>query len=594
MPMPSDRTVAVLVAAAAAAVYVPALGVGFNADDYLILWRIKSIQAAGDPLGYFTFAFYEYFRPLGFLSFALDWRIWHLDAFGFHLTNVLLHVVNTLLVFWLGRRMFSLAHAAIGGLLFGLHPASHEAVYWVAARFDLLATCFTLLSLATLSRTGAGWRAGGTAAFALALLSKESAIALIIMAPAWDVLIARRTWHDTARRLAPLVLVVAAYGVLRLVGADLDATGGGRRLPKAIMAMAGVAGVLVIAWARDRDAPLPRGLTNALLLSGGIATVGGLVWAAGSSTAGAWLTDRVAFVRHVIFYSTSPIVFPAPPAGSFAPESMTATLLFVAFYGALGYFVWQRMSSGRHDDELSFLAVFTLAALLPVSSMTGGLRYLYLPAAGVMLLVAGALSRLSRRGHVAAVATIVLVLAVSTQQILQAGRAWRSASTVTREGVRVMAGSIARCGEDDILLLTTPVAIGGVYANLSWDAFDVLADCTPKSFMTLLRVVGSDLRATLSAPSDASIELRAENYEGNVVASEDLRNFLHPVERGASLTIDTPAGRLVTFPDGTAQVFRLEMTPTALAARRFYYAYGTIRHAPASVRSRGTGTMIPE
>ena len=577
MPMRSDRTIAALVAVVAIAGVFPALGTGFNADDYLILWRIKSIQAAGDPLGYFKFAFYEYFRPLGFLSFALDWRLWHLDAFGFHLTNVVLHALNSMLVFALARRMFSVTHAAIAGLLFALHPASHEAVYWIAARFDLLATFWALLALLALSKAGKAWRAAGAVAFALALLSKESAIALVIIAPAWDVFIARRNWRGTAIRLAPLVIVVALYTAARMMGADLDATGGGRRLPKALMALAGVVAALLIAWRRDHAGEMSRPLRTGVVTVGWVAGFAGFLWVLGSNSAGAWFIDRVAFVRHVFFFATSPVVFPAPAAGSFLPESLTVALFHVAWLAAIGHLLWRAARRGSNRDDLAFAVVFTLAALLPVSSMTGGLRYLYLPTAGVVLLAAGALSRLSGRAHVAALAAIVLILAVSTQQILQAGRAWRTASAVTREGVQLMASAITRCGQDEVLLLATPVAIGGVYANLSWDAFDVLAGCTPKSFMTLLRVVGSDLRATVSSPSPAIVEIRAEHYEGNIVASEDLRNFIHYVDRGANLTIETAAGRLQTFPDGTTQVFRLEMNPDAQAAKRFYYSDGRIR-----------------
>ena len=184
--MRTERTAAagVAVALIAALVYLPALSTGFNADDYLILWRVKAIEGLGDPLGYFKFAFYEYFRPLGFLSYALDWRVRHLDAFGFHLTNIALHAANSFLVFRLARRLLQTPAAIVAGLLFALHPASHEVVYWIAARFDLLATFFALLALALLTRPEQRWRVAGTLAFGLALLAKESAISLLIIAPA--------------------------------------------------------------------------------------------------------------------------------------------------------------------------------------------------------------------------------------------------------------------------------------------------------------------------------------------------------------------------------------------------------------------------
>ena len=140
-----------------------------------------------------------------------------------------------------------------------------------------------------------------------------------------------------------------------------------------------------------------------------------------------------------------------------------------------------------------------------------------------------------------------------------------------------MAGSLTRCGSDDVLLLTTPVAIGNIYANLSWDAFDVLADCTPRNFFTVLRVVGADLRVSVTNVAPDTVELRVPDYSGNIVASEDLRNFVVPVIAGDRTTLDTVVGRLETFPEASMQVFRLTMTPEAQAARRFYYSDGRIR-----------------
>jgi hypothetical protein len=207
--------------------------------------------------------------------------------------------------------------------------------------------------------------------------------------------------------------------------------------------------------------------------------------------------------------------------------------------------------------------------------MTGGLRYLYLPTAGVALLGAALLSRLSKRAQTIAAAAVAVMLVVSAQQIVHAGRAWRTASTVTREGVRLMV-PLGRCGSEDVLLLTTPVAIGNIYANLSWDAFDVLANCTPRNFMTLLRVVGSDVGISVTSASPDTVELRVPNYAGNIVASKDLRNFVVPVALGDRTTLDTIAGRLETFSDGATQVFRLTMTPEAQAAKHFFYSDGRI------------------
>ena len=578
--MRTERTefAGLAVALFAVAVYLPALSTGFNADDYLILWRVKAIEGLGDPLGYFKFAFYEYFRPLGFLSYALDWRIWHLDAFGFHLTNIALHAGNTFLVYVLARRLNHTPAAAAAALLFALHPSSHEVVYWIAARFDLLATFFGLLALTCLTGSGRRWRVAGTLAFGLALLSKESAISVLIIAPAWDAVVERRDFRTTARRLLPLLAMVAVYIAIRSFGAELDASAGLRRLPKAAMTIIGLAGVLWIAFRQDRRVLGSSG--SWVLRFAGTQVLGfaGVATAMGLLVAPRWMFEKLGFVTHVVFYSVSPVIFPAPRPEWFNPTSIVAALPHLVVLALIGLLAWSLTRVSESDDrrDLSFALLFIAAALLPVSSMTGGLRYLYLPTVGVALLTSAVLSRLSKNARPFAAAAVAVLLLISAQQIVHAGRAWRKASSVTRNGVQLMANSLSRCGSDDVLLLTTPVAIGNIYANLSWDAFDVIADCTPRNFWTVLRVVGEDLRVPVGSVAPDTVELRVPNYSGNIVASKDLRNFVVSVAPGDTASLDTAVGRLETFADGSTQVFRLTMTPEAKAAKRFYYSHGRI------------------
>jgi hypothetical protein len=91
--------------------------------------------------------------PLTWLSFAIDYQIWGRDPFGYHFTNLLLHVANTLLVLVLARKVLSgrSAHAAGAALLtaaiFGVHPLHVESVAWATERKDVLFVVFYLLGL---------------------------------------------------------------------------------------------------------------------------------------------------------------------------------------------------------------------------------------------------------------------------------------------------------------------------------------------------------------------------------------------------------------------------------------------------------------
>ena len=75
---------------------------------------------------------------------------------------------HTALVYALARRLAGRGAAVLAGVLFGFHAGSHEGAYWVAARFDLLATFGGLLAVLLLTSGGAGRCAAGVAAFAFA------------------------------------------------------------------------------------------------------------------------------------------------------------------------------------------------------------------------------------------------------------------------------------------------------------------------------------------------------------------------------------------------------------------------------------------
>ncbi|HVS17517.1 MAG TPA: hypothetical protein VMT18_02870, partial [Planctomycetota bacterium] len=92
--------------------------------------------------------------PLTWLSWAVDWSIWGLDPFGFHLTNVVLHGVNAVLVFFLAERLLALTTkleprrvrlgAVFAALFFAVHPLRAESVAWITERRDVLSCAFLL------------------------------------------------------------------------------------------------------------------------------------------------------------------------------------------------------------------------------------------------------------------------------------------------------------------------------------------------------------------------------------------------------------------------------------------------------------------
>ncbi len=99
---------------------------------------------------YWAFTAFEQsnWHPLTWLSHMLDVQIYGLEAGGHHVTNILFHVSNTLLIFWLLRTMTgrSWPSAAVAAL-FAVHPMHVESVVWIAERKDMLSTFLGLLTL---------------------------------------------------------------------------------------------------------------------------------------------------------------------------------------------------------------------------------------------------------------------------------------------------------------------------------------------------------------------------------------------------------------------------------------------------------------
>lgn len=126
------------------------------------------------------------YRPVSTLTFFIDYHLWGLNPFGFHLTNIILHILNSVLLFFLLTRLFKQKIPAfITALLFALHPVNSEAVAVINFREDLLAMFFLLssLTLYILLRRALKFRrillyVLSIILYLLALFSKEMAITL--------------------------------------------------------------------------------------------------------------------------------------------------------------------------------------------------------------------------------------------------------------------------------------------------------------------------------------------------------------------------------------------------------------------------------
>lgn len=196
------------------AVFWPSLKNGFVTwDDGAYVYKNAAIRSLdlNFVIDAFTTVMVSNYHPLTMLSYAVDYSLWGLDPFGYHLTNVVLHSLNTFLTGVVAYMLYKAHTKGVGGaggaggdggtangdgpaktafasfsaLLFGLHPIHVESIAWVSERKDALSAFFFLLSVffyLGFADREPGRRAAHYFAslvfFLLALLAKPMAISL--------------------------------------------------------------------------------------------------------------------------------------------------------------------------------------------------------------------------------------------------------------------------------------------------------------------------------------------------------------------------------------------------------------------------------
>jgi len=138
----------------------------------------------------FTEPMHGHYHPLTWISLAFDYQLFGLKAWGFHIHNLLLHLINTILVFYLARNLKDdIRIAFFCSLLFAVHPFANESVSWITERKNLLFTLFYIAAFISYIRyyktKSKLHYITGIVFFILSLLSKGSAITLPIILMFW-------------------------------------------------------------------------------------------------------------------------------------------------------------------------------------------------------------------------------------------------------------------------------------------------------------------------------------------------------------------------------------------------------------------------
>jgi tetratricopeptide (TPR) repeat protein len=259
--------------------FLPALQNGFVTwDDGKNIYQNPNYRGLGWAQLRWMFTTFHMgnYRPLTWATFGVDYLIWQVDPFGYHLTSLVLHTANALLFYFIVLRLFSLsspfvpddlslcAAAGFGALVFSIHPLRVEAVVWASALNHVLSSLFFLATILCYLRAATGvegssvrrrWLTSSVALYGLSLLSQPSALTLpfvLLMldvyplrrlgdgAGSWFELRARRIWWEKLPFLllalgAALIAVLAKEQTGAL--ASLAGYGVGSRLLQGLFGM---------------------------------------------------------------------------------------------------------------------------------------------------------------------------------------------------------------------------------------------------------------------------------------------------------------------------------------------------------------------
>ncbi len=344
------------------AVYSNALNNDFIFEDRLLIVEntyIKDPRFIGRIFNTDIFHFHpaeptgfsKYYRPLQSLSYSLDYFIWQLNPAGFRLTNILIHSLNSFLLFLLVSLVFKEnILALLSALFFSLHPANIFNVAYLSPRSSLLETFFMLSSIivffSSFLRQNKTAYLAALFLFILAVLSREAAL------------------------LTPLFIAACAL-FLKVDKKKLAAY----LIPYILLA-------LFYFWLRSRFLACDKlGITPVFLFQ----RIGGFIM----------LVQRY----------FSELILPVGPAVSLFGNNLIAGLSLFIVSSVVMVYLLSRALIFR-DKAVIFVLLFYLAGLLPVINVLGSTNivgsrllsehYLYIPAMGFCVLLAYALVSLAR------------------------------------------------------------------------------------------------------------------------------------------------------------------------------------------------------
>lgn len=220
----------IIVFLAAVVVFSNTLAMDFVFDDIPLIKGPSPLKSLANIPGMFTTGVSSgtnfggappYYRPIFNVSLAIDYFFWRENPFGYHLTNVLLHGLVSMLVYLLACSILkSRLSGVFAGLIFAIHPTHSEAVAYVAARNELLCALFmtsALLAYLWYRRDGRTlFLVLSLSLFFLSLLSKEMSVTLPVLLFLYEMGVRKSPLKKRFAATIPFFAVISLYLLIRV------------------------------------------------------------------------------------------------------------------------------------------------------------------------------------------------------------------------------------------------------------------------------------------------------------------------------------------------------------------------------------------
>ncbi len=367
-------------------------------------------------------------HPLTLLSHMLDCQLFGLNAGWHHITSLLIHIVNTLLLFWVLQKMTGAVwRSAFVAAAFALHPLRVESVAWVAERKDVLSGFFWMLTMVAYARYTERPRIGRyllvPLTFGLGLMAKPMLVTLpfvLLLLDYWPLSRFKKSRQNetgASPKAESVANVDFGSSVWRLIA---------EKIP--LFALAGVSSIVTFiaqkgagsVW-KTEILPLNSRIVNAMV-------------------------SYVKYIGNTIFPARLAVFYPYPHYGFPAWQSMlcffilavvSITVIYMAYRGYYFFMVGWLWYLGT---------LVPVIGLVQVGAQSMADRYTYLPSIGILIMVVWGTAELCAKRRYARIALATLG-ALSLAALLICTRTqvryWRNSQTLCEHAIEVTKDNFA-------------------------------------------------------------------------------------------------------------------------------------------------------